>query len=36
MMFSQTITVYREAHSKHTRTLYGQNVEFSYVKAGDT
>jgi hypothetical protein len=36
MFFRETITAYCENHTKHTDTLYGQNAEFLYVKAGGT
>jgi hypothetical protein len=30
------IAVYCDNHTKHMNTLYGQNAEFQYVKAGST
>jgi hypothetical protein len=36
MLFRETVAVYCENHTEHTNTLYGQNAEFQYVKAGGT
>jgi hypothetical protein len=36
MLYGETVAVYYENHMEHTDTLCGQNVEFSYVKAGGT
>jgi hypothetical protein len=36
MRFRETVAVYCENHTEHTDTLYGQNAEFWYVKAGGT
>jgi hypothetical protein len=36
MLFRETVAVYCENHTEHTDTLCGQNVEFYYVKAGDS
>jgi hypothetical protein len=34
MLFGGTVAVYCENHTEHTDTLFGQNAEFYYVKAG--
>jgi hypothetical protein len=34
MLFKKTMAVYCEIHTKHKNTLWGQNEEFRYVKAG--
>jgi hypothetical protein len=36
MLFRETVAVYCENHTEHTDTLYGQNVEFWFAKAGGT
>jgi hypothetical protein len=36
MLFRETVAVYCENHTEHTDTLFGQNAEFWYVKAGGT
>jgi hypothetical protein len=32
MLYREVIAVCSEIHTKHTNTLYGQNVEFVYVE----
>jgi hypothetical protein len=34
MLLGEKTAVYCENHTEHTDTLYGENAEFSYVKAG--
>ena len=34
MLYREIIAVCYQIHTKHTNTLYGQNVEFVNVKAG--
>jgi hypothetical protein len=36
MLFGEATDAYCENHTKHTNTLYRQNAEFLYVKAGST
>jgi hypothetical protein len=36
MLFRETVAVCCETHTEHTDTLYGQKVEFWYVKASGT
>jgi hypothetical protein len=36
MLYSETIAVCSEIHTKHINTLCGQNVEFLNVKRGGT
>ena len=36
MLHSEIIALYSQIHTKHIKTLCGQNVEFLNVKAGDT
>jgi hypothetical protein len=36
MLFRETKAIYCENHKRDTNTLYEQNVEFWYVKAGGT
>jgi hypothetical protein len=36
MLFRETVAVYCENHTEHTKTLCGQNVGFSYANAGGT
>jgi hypothetical protein len=36
MLYSETIAVCSEIHTKHINTLGGQNVEFVNVKPGGT
>jgi hypothetical protein len=36
MLFRETVAVYCENHTEYTNTLWGQNAEFLYVKAGGT
>jgi hypothetical protein len=36
MPYREIIAVCSEIHTKHTNTLYGQNVEFVNVKPGGT
>jgi len=35
-MYSKIIAVCSDSHTKHINTLCGQNVEFLYVKTGET
>jgi hypothetical protein len=36
MLFREIIAVYCDSHTKHTNTLFGQNTESLYCKAGGT
>jgi hypothetical protein len=36
MLFRETVAVYYENHTEHTNTLFGQNAEFVFVRAGGT
>jgi hypothetical protein len=36
MLYSEIIAVCSQIHTKHTNTLYGQDVEFLNVKPGDS
>jgi hypothetical protein len=36
MLFGERVAVYCENHMENIDTLFGQNAEFRYVKAGGT
>jgi hypothetical protein len=36
MPFRETVAVYCENHTEHTKTLCGQNAKFLCIKADDT
>jgi hypothetical protein len=36
MLFRETVAVYCENHTEHTNTIFGENPELWYVKAGGT